>query len=282
MNKLNWDIDELVGKIMDDLRRNSVETSAAKASAALTRDSNLLHAKGAQPETKQDAQPESSAFVVSERVLVADVVRRIASQTDSKQWTIQPNAVVTPSAKDEMKKLGVETVTAPRGIVVSSSPNAFARSPRVTLSASNVSRETPTPEALEISRFSEKLASASTRVLIATYLPEAERFPSAVREYLERNAETTEIRSDCLKELTSQIADELNKDNSLKVILATHDAAIGSIWANRHSGVRAVVAHTFDQARRDLSATNANVAIVDPRDVGPYPFRQIVDYFLRQ
>ena len=45
MSELKWDLDELVRKIMADLRNSSVETSAAKASAALTRDFNSLYSQ---------------------------------------------------------------------------------------------------------------------------------------------------------------------------------------------------------------------------------------------
>ena len=268
MNNWNVDIDELVGKIMADLRESSSATPAQKASAALSHDFKALHASESGRREDKPSLESESVFAVAERVIVVDVVRRLAASVDAKRWSFSPNAVITPSAKDELKKLGVE-------LVVGRSPVA------VSTSASNVSRETASPSAIQKTASVSKTTS-SPRVLAATHLPEKENFPATVREYLVRNAETQEIRLDCLKETTKRIAEELEKDKSLKVVLATHDAAIGSVWANRLSGVRAVVAFSFEQAKRDLAATNANVAIVDPRDVGPYPFRQIVDYFLRR
>ena len=53
------------------------------------------------------------------------------------------------------------------------------------------------------------------------------------------------------------------------------------VWANRKKGVRAVVAVTVEQAKRDLSATSANTLIFDPRDLGPYQARQVVDFFVQ-
>lgn len=274
MNGMDWNLDELVSKVMADLRKSSTESAASQTSAALTRDFRSLHAEtesNASGEPTQEA--EEPIFAVTERVLVADVVLRLASKTDAKRWSVLPGAVVTPSAKDELKKRGIELVLPARKADVAKA--AASSASRVTLSASNVGASY-----LPARNAAKSEPSQTTRVLAATHLPAAERFPAAVMDYLTRNAETTEIRLDCLKETSKKIAEEVNKDKSLKVVLTTHDAAIGSIWANRLSGVRAVVAYTFEQAKRDLAATNANVLIVDPRDVGPYPFRQIVDYFL--
>ena len=268
MNNWNVDIDELVGKIMADLRKNSSGDAARKTSEALSRDFKALRAADSNQSESRPSSGAGSVFAVSERILVLDVVRRLAASVDAKRWSAPAGAVVTPSAKDELKKLGVELIVDARKAVVSTS-------------ASNVSRETAPSAGTRAPQIVSEKASLP-RVLAATHLPKEERFPVTVRDYLVRNAETTEIRLDCLKETTRRIAEELEKDKSLKVVLATHDAAIGSVWANRISGVRAVVAFSFEQAKRDLAATNANVAIVDPRDVGPYPFRQIVDYFLRR
>ncbi len=268
MNRLNVDIDELVGKIMADLRGSSSAPTAGKASAALSHDFSLLHAKESARKELESVVEADPFFLVSEQAIVLDVVRRLASSVDSKRWSIKPDAVITPSARDELKRLGIELIIETRAPVVSTS-------------ASNVSRET-TPTRIARETRSALTSSTVPRVLIATHLPESERFPTSVREYLARNAETMEVRLDCLKETTGRIAEELKQDKELKAVLATHDAAIGSIWANRFSGVRAAVAFSFEQAKRDFSAANANVAIIDPNDVGVYQFRRIVDCFLRQ
>ncbi len=295
MSELKWDLDELVKKVMDDLRKSSVDsnaanTAASEVSAALSRDFSSVRAKSAEVVNERQVEETTSddVFIVSERVLTADVVKRLAANAPSRRWNVQKNAVVTPSAKDELKKLGVKLIVTSSDAVVSTTySNSVAHSSRVTFSASNaaygdyVGMRTQNVASKEFKRELDAQSVKSARVLIATHLPDAEAFPRSAREYLTRNAETTEIRLSCLKETSKRIAEEIANDKSLKVVLATHDAAIGAIWTNRLSGVRAVVAYTFEQAKRDLTATNANVLIVDPRDVGPYPLRQIVDYFLR-
>lgn len=278
MNGMNWNIDELVAQVMADLRQTPVETPAADVSAALARDFNSIYAESNSVSKQSDRKVEDDVFEITERVVVADAVRRLSKSTSAKRWSAPSNAVVTPAAKDEMRALGVELVVARPGSDVRSSGSSAP-----TLSSSNVDADfaaAPRTVRAVVKPIVEKSKSAAS-VLIATHLPDDERFPQSVREYLSRNAEATEIRFSCLKETTRRIAEEVNNDKALKVVLATHDAAIGSIWANRLSGVRAVVAYTFEQTKRDIAATNANVVVVDPRDVGPYPFRQIVDYFIR-
>ncbi|MBQ9874095.1 MAG: hypothetical protein IJM30_06505 [Thermoguttaceae bacterium] len=273
MSELNWNIDELVGKIMADLRASSLGSSASETSAALTRDFEAVRAsaKKSEPEIEKNDENES-VFVVSERVLFADRIRQLALVAKSKQWSLERNAIVTPAARDELKKLGIEI----------SSRDILPGDSKITVSASSVPRETPKESASAAVSRGAKKDGSRPRVWFFVHLPDAEREPSAVREYLERNAETTFMRTSCLKETSQKIAEALANDKSLKAIVATRDSAIASIWFNRRQGVRAIVVRSLEQARRDVGATDANVAIVDPRDVGSHQFRLIVDYFVRR
>ncbi len=241
MSELKWDLDELVRKIMADLRNSSVETSAAKASAALTRDFNSLYSQRAAESGSGDGKDSDEDFYISDRIIVVDVVKRAAESTAAKKWRARRDAIVTPAAQDELKKLGV-TLTLEQS----------QRPTRTTLSASNyagaASNSDSAPAAAQ-----NKNNAGTVRVLIATHLP-----------------------------ASKHIAEEIAKDKSLRVVLATHDAAIGSVWTNRFSGVRAVVAFSADQAKRDIAAADANVAIVDPHELGSYPLRQIVDFFIHR
>ena len=270
MSELKWDLDELVRKIMADLRNSSVETSAAKASAALTRDFNSLYSQRAAESGSGDGKDSDEDFYISDRIIVVDVVKRAAESTAAKKWRARRDAIVTPAAQDELKKLGV-TLTLEQS----------QRPTRTTLSASNYAGAASSSDSAPAAA-QNKNNAGTVRVLIATHLPDAERFPVSIYEYLTRNADTTEFRASCLKETSKHIAEEIAKDKSLRVVLATHDVAIGSVWTNRFSGVRAVVAFSADQAKRDIAAADANVAIVDPHELGSYPLRQIVDFFIHR
>ncbi len=254
---------------MADLRGVSdsapVRSPAATASAALTRDFQAIRPATVADENREkrcepcaaaekvETAPVADEFSVSERLLVAELVRRLVASTSAKRWRVASNAVVTPAARDELKKAGVELI---RADAIST---ASEKSARPKFSAPNAD-ENP--------------------VFLAIHLPTGERFPKFVEDYLTRNFAFDSIRLDCLKETTRQIAAKIEKNKATRTILTTRDAAIASIWANRLSGVRAVVAFSAEQAKRDLVAADANVLVLNPIDVAPYPFRQIVEFFL--
>lgn len=281
MGDLGWNFDELVDKVMADLRGGRVvDSAAARLSVALTDDFKTVRAartsvgEPSRTQNKEDSEDSESdgtaaKFVVAEKLLVAETVRRLAASTLERHWAVGENIVVTPSAKDELRKLGVELVVG----------DVSADKPRVTYSASNVFDEPFRPSAASARNSVAKLNGASGRLFWALHLPEGERFPAFVENSPFRESAFAQSRLSCLKETTKRIAAEIAQNSETKAILTTRDAAIASIWANRISGVRAVVAFSFEQTKRDVEAANANVLIVDPSDVGPYPFRRIVEFF---
>lgn len=307
MGGLGWDLDELVGKVMADLRGDRAADSAARLSVALSNDfkavqTSRLSSKEIQNSEDREKKAESascgcaersfaaptsgdSAFYVAEKLLVAETVRRLAASTSEKRWRVRPNCIATPAAKDELRKLGVELIVDGAAADVANELNkatARPKTPRVTYSASNVFDDEPIrPVATRFS--AEKSASTpsnvSGRLFWATHVAEGERFPAFVENCPIRETAFAQSRLSCLKETTKRIAAEIAQNSETRAVLTTKNAAIASIWANRLSGVRAVVAFSFEQAKRDLEATNANVLIVDPSDVGPFPFRQIVEFF---
>lgn len=311
MGALGWDLDELVGKVMADLRGDRVDDSAARLSAALSNDFKTVQASrplavGAPQELQNSEDSEKkatvascgcdersfaaslsdvSAFYVAEKLLVAETVRRLAASTSAKRWRVRPDLVATPSAKDELRKFGVELIVDDGVSSVASESNETAprpKRPRVTYSASNVFDDEPIrPVATRFSaeKNAATAANVSGRLFWAIHVADGERFPAFVENSPFRSAAFAQSRLSCLKETTKRIAAEIAQNSETRAILTTKNAAIASIWANRLSGVRAVVAFSNEQAKRDVEAANANVLIVDPSDVGPFPFRQIVEFF---
>lgn len=311
MGDLGWNLDELVGKVMADLRGDRVDDSAARLSAALSNDFKAVQASRPSavslPQNFQNSEDsekkataascgcverssaaptsDDSAFYVAEKLLVAETVRRLAASTSEKRWFVRPDFIATPAAKDELRKLGVELSVDGGVSGAASEPNkATARSqtPRVTYSASNVFDDEPIrPVATRFSAEKSASTAAQTtgRLFWAVHLPEGERFPAFVENCPFRSTAFAQSRLACLKETTKRIAAEIAQNSETRAVITTKNAAIASVWANRLSGVRAVVAFSTEQTKRDVEATNANVLIVDPSDVGPFPFRQIVEFF---
>ncbi len=279
MGDLGWNFDELVGKVMADLRdARVVDSPAARLSVALSDDFKAVRAARSSvvesPKTKNRENSEAATgFVVAEKLLVAETVRRLAASTSEKRWRVRSDLIATPAAKDELRKRGVE-------LIVDGGAKADVSTsggPRVTYSASNVFDGEPFRPSAPSSK--NRVESPTGRLFWALHLPEGERFPTFVENCPFREAAFAQSRLACLKETTKRIAAEIAQDSGTRAILATRNAAIASIWANRLSGVRAVVAFSFEQAKRDVEAANANVLIVDPSDVGPYPFRRVVEFF---
>lgn len=304
MSGLGWNLDELVGKVMADLRGDRAADSAARLSAALSSDFKAVQTSRATTQNGEEREKKAenascgcderssaasssadSAFYVAEKLLVAETVRRLAASTSEKRWRVRPDLVATPAAKDELRKLGVETIVDGAASDVANEPNqAAARSqtPRVTYSASNVFDDEPIrPVATRFSPDANASTTAkkSGRLFWAIHVAEGERFPAFAENCPFRSAAFAQSRLSCLKETTKRIAAEIAQNSETRAVLTTKNAAIASVWANRISGVRAVVAFSTEQAKRDFEATNANVLIVDPSDVGPFPFRQIVEFF---
>ena len=296
MGGLGWSLDELVGKVMADLRGDRVDDSAARLSAALSNDFKVVQASRptavpvpASPENRGNSevcgvcateQNETSAneFAVGEKLLVAETVRRLAASTSEKRWRVRPDCIATPSAKDELRKFGVELVV-DGGVSNVASESTARPKPRVTYSASNVFADEPIRPVATRFQAEKSGTSAFGRLFWALHLPDGERFPTFVENCPFRETAFAQSRLSCLKETTKRIAAEIAQNKETRAVITTKNAAIASVWANRLSGVRAVVAFSTEQTKRDVEATNANVLIVDPSDVGPFPFRQIVEFF---
>ncbi len=293
MDNLNWNLDELVDKIMADLRDSDAGRDKFDISVALTRDFRSVQSQKLKDCKLQDRSTSDCVsraateidlqsdeiFTLKERVIFEEIVCKLASQTSSKSWRVCSNAVVTPSAKDELKRRNIELIfgegTGSSNFRKDVASGTVVRKNRATLSASNVGGASFLPKEKNVSQ------TIQTRILLANHLLETERIPSSVCDYLSRNSSLVEVRFSCLKEASRQIWNEINRDKSLKVVLVTRDSSVASIWCNRLSGIRAVVAFSYDQVGADLEAANANVVIVDPSRVGTYQFRRIVDFYLR-
>lgn len=263
MNVSSWNLDELVAGVMADLRAANValDSSPSGVSRALAHDfQSVRPAEKHSDSTGPDAS-RSDVFQVEERTIVVETALKLAARATSKRWNVPANAVITPAARDELKKLGVEIITCKR--------SAFGKS--------------ATDESKNAASGATATAGEARRptVLAITHAPNDERPSKTVADYLARNAEFVERRFDCLKETTRVISDEIAKAPELKVVLTTGDMAIALIWANRYKGVRAIGVFSTEQAQRDIAATNANVVVLNPRELGSYQTRRVLDYFVR-
>jgi ribose 5-phosphate isomerase RpiB len=85
-------------------------------------------------------------------------------------------------------------------------------------------------------------------------------------------------QSDCMLAATEQLAGQLVAGGALGVLL-TQDAAIGLCLANRHRGVRAVLAADADTIAADAASVGANLLVVDPVRSGTFRARHMIRQF---
>jgi hypothetical protein len=88
-------------------------------------------------------------------------------------------------------------------------------------------------------------------------------------------------RFDCLVRATDDMAGRLAAAGIAGVLLSNY-GAIALCLANRHKGVRAVLASDESRTAGDAVSVGANMLVLEPRRVAPEAMRQIVTAFCRQ
>ncbi len=106
--------------------------------------------------------------------------------------------------------------------------------------------------------------------------------PKPLADELGREGMTVEVqRFDCLIRATDDMARRLAGAGTAGVLLANY-GAVAMCLANRHRGVRAILASDESRTATDAVSVGANVLVVEPRRTAPEVMRQIVTAFCRQ
>jgi hypothetical protein len=166
----------------------------------------------------------------------------VADQLASaRRLVVPPHAVVTPAVRDELRRRSVPLVRAPLA-----ASHTSAGLPRLVLLAARTRRD-PTP-----------LAEALGR----------------------EGIEVCRLSADCLIAATDQLAGEVTRPGTLGLLWTRHTAA-GLCLANRHPGVRAVLAAGLPGTAAAVRAVAANVLVLDPLAATGFQQRQMVGEFCR-
>jgi hypothetical protein len=121
-----------------------------------------------------------------------------------------------------------------------------------------------------------KKADRPRLVLVAA---RTRRDPAAlVRAMADQGVGVESHSSDCLIKATDQLAGELAKPNTLGLLWTRH-TALGLCLANRHPGVRCVLAGDVASTAAAVAAVGANLLMLDPASGTPYQHKQIVGDF---
>lgn len=165
-----------------------------------------------------------STVTLSERVVTLDMLVRLPAGT--RRVTLSPRAVVTPSARDHARDIGLEIVAA-------------AGSAAATSAASR-------PFAIA---HADCGGDASRRcAAIARAVPAAQQLPPSG-----------------LADVVAALAAHAARDGGRGVLL-TGRPAVAAILANRHPGVRAIVGRDAAGVARTAAECSANLLVVNPAD----------------
>ena len=183
----------------------------------------------------------ASATALTERVITLDMLVRLPAGT--RQVTVPPRAVVTPSARDHAREVGLALVTA-----AASAPAAPAPAPGRPLAIAHAD-----------------CGGDATRrcAAIVRAVPAAQQLPPSG-----------------LADVVAALAAHAARDGGRGVLL-TGRPAVAAVLANRHPGVRAIVARDPGSVARAATECSANLLVVNPADFAGGLERAAADFATR-
>ncbi|NLS93598.1 MAG: hypothetical protein GXX96_15675 [Planctomycetaceae bacterium] len=123
-------------------------------------------------------------------------------------------------------------------------------------------------------------ASAANRVALTVLGSKTD--PKPLADELARLGMVVDLQTfDCLVRATDDMARRLADGGTVGVLLSNY-GAVAMCLANRHQGVRAVLASDESRTATDAVSVGANTLILEPRRMAPETMRQIVTAFCRQ
>ncbi len=194
---------------------------------------------------------DGDLFVDSRVVTLESIAGRLQG---ARRLMVPPGALVTPSVRDELRRRGVALV---RG---SGAACVRKELPRVLLV---VGRARPTTHKWVPGRPDPADDHAS---MVPVQLLD--------QEGIDVETETSE----CMIAATDKLAAAVAPGQALGLLWTRHTAA-GLCLANRHAGVRAVLATGVSATAAAVSAVGANVLVVDPTTGTAYEKKQILRDF---
>jgi hypothetical protein len=211
---------DAVRRIVEEVLRRI----AAEAAGAARPASGAVPPRVAASAAAATAPAAATGAAFTERVITLDMLVRLPAGT--RQVTVPPRAVVTPSARDHARDIGLSLVTA-----------------------------TTSPAAGPASIGSLAIAHAdcggdATRrcAAIARAVPASQQLPPSG-----------------LADVVAALAAHAARDGGRGVLL-TGRPAVAAVLANRHPGVRAIVARDPGSAARAAAECTANLLVVNPAD----------------
>ena len=204
---------------------------------------------------------------LSSRVITLEQIR--SAPPKIRRLVVPNRAVVTPSARDELKKTGMQ-LAFDSAASVEASASAVPAFGRATLSASNAA------PALAPRRAPAADPIRSLSVAYHAVLPEA--VPARFLEELAKTVSIERYQNKCVMQTAEFLAGRLAQEKS-KAVLFTRYTAAASAVCNRKKVIRAMIGAGADRLDADAASIGANLLIVDPGQ-GVFQIRRAVTRFV--
>ena len=312
------DIERIVQLVMADL--GGVKTPPAAVAASSTAVipcgcgavGSSSSVSVAEKQTGPTSAPDSSAskkdlgnnslFRISGRVVTLDQIRQATTGTGVRRIVVPKGAVITPSAKDEIKKSGLDLVFDDLPLVSVASALAGSGSGAVepvrntgsegghlyTISSSNVPGFARQASFASVSRGGrattamtanpETAGRALGGIALAFHAMPIDTLPANLMGIIKQSAPVSVFSSQCVIETAEHLAGILAQTDK-KGILLTHFGAIASAACNRKTQLRALIGYDQRQMESDAAALGANLLVLDPAG-GLFRMRQMITKFL--
>jgi pyruvate/2-oxoglutarate dehydrogenase complex dihydrolipoamide acyltransferase (E2) component len=252
MAELSHDIERIVRYVLQELQRTGAASNSSSSAVAATADKPPVAASGRQAEISEKSPraaatlPSANASVAASkdgRLLLTGRVVTLAAidgrWSGLRQLVVPPRAIVTPAVRDELRRRNVA----------------------LTFAAPSANATPATPLLLTL--------------LVHTGAGDAASLVAALA------AESVVVRQenlDCLIASCERLAGALAAARGLGLLLTRH-ATAAICLANRHRGVRAVLASEALTTAAAAVAVGANLLVADPVALGPARLKRIVlDY----
>ncbi|MDO4585811.1 MAG: hypothetical protein Q4C95_00785 [Planctomycetia bacterium] len=241
--------------------------------------------------------------------------QNLNAQTIRLAW----GAILTPSAKDELKKRGIRVVfesqhsqnnsqienNPNKGHITYSNSNRFShfdkkdsdRPPFLTnqmeinpvevfASQPFVSQQQSDfqQNSKNSSKENDLRDSLSSNIkndfVVVNHLSKSEGLPLSVLKWIENNTNLLIFDISCIIQTTEKLDELFQKNQEQRGMVLTHYAALASLLFNRHPTLRAIVGFSPDQVSRETLTMGANILILDPKQTNPFQLQQIVQRFI--
>ncbi len=199
---------------------------------------------------------DDSEIELTVKLITLEVVQnKHREHPAARRWFVPAGTVITPSARDELRRQQIEIVSGPKQ----------------NIPAVKHTKSTP-------GDFDSQSESGDT--VLALHLSETEAAPRAVTRILEQKGSVVSFQNSCIVQTTQELKRLIAINPQSRIVLLTHYQAVAMIMISRQLEFRPIYGTSVQQMETEADMVNANVLIVDPKEVNPFQLQQIVQKFV--